>query len=50
MDAEHIIPHKGEHHERDVHNLPKDQWKAEYHGGPDETDEIIIDEEEDLET
>lgn len=45
VDAEHVIPHKGEHHEHDVHNLPKDQWKAEYHGGP-EPDEIIEEEEE----
>lgn len=29
--AEHLIPHKGEHHEP-VHELPKDKWKADYHG------------------
>ena len=30
VDAEHLIPQKDEFH--DVHHLPKDKWKAEYHG------------------
>lgn len=39
--AEHYIPHKGEHHEKDVHNLPKEKWKAEYHGGNEEEEDVI---------
>ena len=44
VDAEHYIPHKGEHHESDVRKLPKDKWKAAYHGGAEFEDEIIDDE------
>ena len=32
VNAEHFIPHKDEHHEKDFHRIPKDKWKADYHG------------------
>ena len=34
-DAEHDIPEKSEHYVDEVHHLPKDVWKPQFHGDED---------------